>query len=381
MAALTARNSPGLRIGIALRTGLAFGSALFVGLAVGEFEIGVAVAFGALGVGFGDPGGSRRSRYLLLAVMGLLSGVCASLGSVLGNVVVVGALGMLLIAFSAAMSQAVSPRLYGVLFGAEMLNLVRVASPEAFGEALTFGLGVFGGGLWSMLLLVVFQAFDRVGPARRDLAAAYRAVAATVRATPADPDGYTRARAAAGTAIEAATAGIGSTGTPDLAALAGGARRLWVDTAGLHEATTRARSAAASVEIEDLALGIEAVADSLDGRALAGKPPGGGATSTGGGSGSDIAPSVSSALGVIRDDLAGLGYGAAAELSDEERDHLITVAFPDSMTTPSRRRATGSISNAWHAAKRNLTPTSLVFRHALRVAVLASLTIPLYRSL
>ena len=147
-----------------------------------------------------------------------------------------------------------------------MIYLALVATPESFGPAFIFAVGIFVGALWSTLLLFAFQWIDRVGPVRRDLAAAYRAIALAVRAAPADHEAFAAAQSAAGHRIEQATTDVGSTGSSDMSVVVGSARRLWLDAAGLHEAATHSGASAIEEEIDTVAAQIEAVADSLDRR-------------------------------------------------------------------------------------------------------------------
>jgi uncharacterized membrane protein YccC len=379
-----------LQVARGVRNAAGIVALLAVGILSGDVVAGIAMAGGALLVGFCDLGASYASRAKVMLLGSVLAGIAAGVGTLTGGIDWLTVLLMALAGFGAgfAVSLGMAPAFVGL--SATLSMLLAAYYPAGLGEALErAGLTVVGGLVQTALALSLWP-LRPFRPERAAVANAYRAVATFVDAM--------------------ATGASTDKATPPLFAGLGQARVLLDDAEGRQLSSTPAGEAFRTLVLEADRAYPEVIAlahvrsslpppaaaatlDALDAtatalRAIAGELDGGApcdaeveqlrarlraATTTIGSEGDGAGPQTAARLEALRAQLraaadAATGWTRGREFGSRLRHGL------------RRRRALGAHASLsiLHA---NFSLQSPAFRHGVRLGATLAVATALYRVL
>ncbi|WP_426663361.1 FUSC family protein [Rhodanobacter aciditrophus] len=359
---LTLIKRPDVPLWVVLRNTLAVILPLGVGLATGYPEVGLGVGAGALDTMFSDQPGPYRQRMRRLLLAALAAGLAALLGFTIGGYWLPMLLATAAFGFCGGMLVVFGADAARVGMTSMILLVIAAATPVSPGNALLASALIAAGGLLLTLFAVAAWPLQRYRPERLALAGVYAGLAALARqphqdeqASPALTDAMTSLQhtllgryRAHGRAMEAFTV---------LLELAERIRLELMAMSELHAdpaAHARHRDAAAQV--------LEAIAHALD----AGEPP----------------HSAERALAALRDGAQDRDHGPAAHL--RALDGQLAAAVRNANWAGGRGELRAAVAetelprtlrsgSARAMLRANLTPRSVAFRHAVRMAVCLSL--------
>ena len=381
----------GLRLGPSLRMAVGVTVALAIGYAAGSWAAGAAAAGGALSVGIPSLAPTPRPRIALLASTAAAMALGTFVGSATSGYAGLHVVAVALFAFVGGLLVAVEPAVTAVGLNAIVGLVVYGRFPGSPETALKSAGLVAAGGLFQLLLVVVFRGRPQVGRALAGLSRAYAALATYA----ADLD-IERSGLPVAAAIDAAVVdrefsfGAGASGAPDEActSLVDEARRIRLELLSLGSA----RAAVQGVDEPDAALlaSFDQLASRLgdffghvvDGLAHAGVP-------------GDLDDALAAAIEAIEDVrrtaaaaphsqlIAARATTAGAALAGQLRAvaGLLPPAVKVRRTAPTSavrsatrisRRGTQDAAVIAERMRANLTWQSDAFQHAVRLAVVVS---------
>ncbi len=373
---LTRIKRPDVPLWVVLRNTLAVVLPLGVGLATGYPQVGLGVGAGALDTMFSDQPGPYRQRMRRLLLATLAAGLAALLGFTIGGQLLPMLLATAAFGFCGGMLVVFGVDAARVGMTSMILLVIAAASPIAPGAALAAAGAIVCGGLLLTLFALAAWPLQRFLPERRALAGLYAGLAALARqrgrddaANPALTEAMTELQhtllgryRAHGRAMEAFTV---------LLELAERIRLELMAMAELH-----ADPAAYARQREDAARVLEAIAHALETT----EPP----------------QPAEQALEALRRNAASRpgGTAAADALAPHWRalDGQLAAAVRNANWAGSRGELRAEAeetqlprplqSGAIRAVLRaNLTPRSVAFRHAVRMAICLSAALLLARAL
>ena len=364
---------------VALRNAVGVAAPLAIAALAGSTSAGLASAIGALQTGFADRPGPYRLRVLRMLTTAVVAGLTSTLAVLASRSDLGSAALLMVLAFGAGLLITGGPSATQVGVAGVGAALVLGHLPNPPSVAVHVGLLVFAGGVGQTVLAVAAWPLGRHRPERQALAGLYRELAAAARL----PQGTASGPAAGATltAVRQTFYGLGHDHGPSVEAylvLLAEAERIRREIAVIAALTERLAADGAVVDagLARAALSgcgdvLAAVAVSLD----EGRP---------------IDPSVRTPA---RDRVT----AALARLTDAAvADHTLTrqaaaarlqalagqlrAVGESSQVGASEGRATEIDDIGWAARLRdplaviraNLTPSSAVLRHAIRMAVLVS---------
>lgn len=381
----------GLRLGPSLRMAVGVTVALAIGYAAGSWAAGAAAAGGALSVGIPSLAPTPRPRIALLASTAAAMALGTFVGSATSGYAGLHVVAVALFAFVGGLLVAVEPAVTAVGLNAIVGLVVYGRFPGSPETALKSAGLVAAGGLFQLLLVVVFRGRPQVGRALAGLSRAYAALATYA----ADLD-IERSGLPVAAAIDAAVVdrefsfGAGASGAPDEActSLVDEARRIRLELLSLGSA----RAAVQGVDEPDAALlaSFDQLASRLgdffghvvDGLAHAGVP-------------GDLDDALAAAIEATEDVrltaaaaphsqlIAARATTAGAALAGQLRAvaGLLPPAVKVKRTAPTSavrsatrisRRGTQDAAVIAERMRANLTWQSDAFQHAVRLAVVVS---------
>lgn len=178
---LTSIRRPNVPWRVVLRNTVAVVLPLAIGMATGHLQIGLAVGLGALIAMFSDQPGPYRQRLQQLLLNALAAGLASLVGLLIGAEVLpllivtamVGFFGGLLVVFSADTARAGMTSM--------MLLVVTAATPTTLVGALGGAALIFSGGLLLAVLSLAAWPLQRYWPERHALVEVYRGLAGLAR--------------------------------------------------------------------------------------------------------------------------------------------------------------------------------------------------------
>lgn len=370
---------------IALRNAVGVTVPLATGVALGQAGAGLTVAVGALNVAFSDGQDAYRARAGRMLASSLLSALSVFVGATAARHDALAIVVAAAWAFAGGMIVLLGPVAGQIGITTLVLLIVFGAQPMPASQAAGVAALVFGGGVLQMLLALGSWPVRGLGPERRTLAAAWRALAAWARAAPAahDVPPASMETTAAGDILDAARVDHGPA-TEALVSVVNQLERARLDLVSLAEQRRRLASAdvgdagrVIDVVLSALGDGYNGIARLLDPGAAADAP--------------DTSRALDDALGRVEqaiDNLArqvspGPGQGiavrnaqalagqlrAAIELGTGLREGGQWESLSLGTAVPAALR----IENLWPRLQANLTVRSAAFRHAVRLAVCVAL--------
>jgi uncharacterized membrane protein YccC len=358
----------------ALRCTIGVAVPLIGGLVVGRRLAGVFGAVGALSVGFGSFQGVYRSRATVMIAAACGMAVSIFVGSLAGSTA--GAMALAAVwGFGSGIlvSLGASASFVGLQSG--VAALVATGFPSDVETAAGRLLAVLAGGAIQTLLVVALWVFPRFRAERRALAAVFESLATYAARIPhgslVSPEPQSLAEAQPAFRDPQPFAKVWQ--TLALRSLLDEAERIRAVLAAL--ALHRARRTDEALEVERLARFADLVSDILReiGRALEeARDP----------SASAPWPALESAARDLAQDRALVDTLLGQVRAAWRIAGVMTGASADTTVAPSRIRPLRSlppIGDALHTLGANLTLDSTAFRHAIRLAVVLTLSTALYR--
>jgi uncharacterized membrane protein YccC len=171
-------NPAGFRIGFGLRCVAGVAIPLVAGLATGNALLGLAAAIGALPVGFASRQGVYRTRAVAMLLTALGMGLSAFVGSVTGGHAILSVAAAGLWGFVFGLLACLGPVATGVGLNSCLALAIFSQFQYSPAHAALQASLVVAGGVVQTLLLVLVWPLQRFAAERRELAKAYRALAA-----------------------------------------------------------------------------------------------------------------------------------------------------------------------------------------------------------
>lgn len=374
-----------IALSTALRGTIATVAPLAVLPILGWSELAYPSVLGALNTSMVDVGGSYRNRLAAMALFAVVGPSLLLLGTAASTHWWLATLFMLAIAVASGLARAVGPGSTSLGINMAVSFLVGLSVGETAGPHLLWALGFGGGALWTILVLLAFWQLRPYRRLEQEVAGAWEAVAALVAAAQAAEPGASiiarrrreqrlaarhraareaveRARDALGE-MRAGTVGPGAT-LAQLTVLLNAAARIGAAAVTLGEVAMpeSGERRAAIAELERLCRDVSRILLRGDGElALAAMRQRVRDLSAGGDQ--DRRADLLALAQAMRH----LENAAEAfrQLFGQRRRLLDFLRLPIVLHRPSGAAVT--------ALRAHLTPSSAIFRHALRVAVVAAL--------
>ncbi|MEW9623851.1 FUSC family protein [Rhodanobacter geophilus] len=361
---LTLIKRPDVPLWVVLRNTLAVVLPLGAGLATGFPEVGLGVAAGALDTMFSDQPGPYRQRMRRLLLAALVAGLAALLGFTIGGQLLPMLLATAAFGFCGGMLVVFGADAARVGMTSMILLVIAAATPISSGDALLASGLIACGGLLLTLFAVAAWPLQRYRPERHALAGVYAGLAALAR-QPNQDDDANLALTDAMTSLQHTLLGrdrAHGRAMEAFAVLLELAERIRLELTALPE--LHAGPVAHARDRDDAARVLEAVAHALE----AGEPP----------------REAERALAAMRDRASsGLDHGAGAGGLAMHLDGQLAAAVRNANWAGSRGELRAAAAetrlprtlqsgSARAMLRANLTPRSVAFRHAVRMAVCLS---------
>jgi uncharacterized membrane protein YccC len=373
---LTNLKRPDVPMSVALRNTAAVVIPLAIGLATGHPGVGIGIAAGALDTMFSDQPGPYRQRLQRLLLAALAAGGASLVGFLIGDQALPLSIATAICGFFGGMLVVFGTDIARVGMTSMLLLVITAATPLGLHDALIGAGLIFSGGLLLALFSIAAWPLQRYRPERLVLAQVFRGLATYARHSSSQQDTDAPALTDAMTTLQHTLLGRHHAGGRAMEAfrvLLDLAERIRLELTAMSE-LARANPAIHEMFRADAARVLAATADALD----AAEPPlraeralqtlrasenallGSGSTSSG------IAAHVHALSGQLAAVVRNTNWAGS---SGELRAQAAEITLPTSL------RSASTLATLWA----NMTPGSIAFRHAVRVAVCLTLAVALSR--
>ena len=366
--ALIRTKRPDVPMRVALRNTAAVVLPLAIGLYSGHPQVGIGIAAGALDTMFSDQPGPYQQRLSRLFLAALAAGAASLVGFLIGNYILPMSIACALCGFLGGMLVVFGPDIARVGMTSMLLLVITAATPQDLRGALSGGGLIFAGGMLLALFSIAAWPLQRYRPERLALADVYRGLSDLARKPQKDGEapGLTDAMNtlqvtllgryhAHGRAMEA------------FRVLLELAERIRLELVAMAELETR-RDGMGEMFRQDAARVLTAVAEALDAaeppqraeRALATLRASERALLAGS-SGTGLSAHIQALSGQLAAVVRNANWAGSR---GEERAQRAETTLPETLRSAS----------ALATLRANITPGSVAFRHAVRCAVVLTLT-------